>query len=132
VATGPHRERFDCEFPNLKLPSRDFRLVFLRESDLVDQPVSASLVGDVFRTVGDQSDRAEIAGRKPGPRVRSAVTQPIQLPLTARSLHVSTAGFRCPVLCIRDVACFPLLPGFDGGIRRRSGIDADPFDTEFI
>ncbi len=44
----------DAQLPDLKFLGGDPLLAALREGDLVEQPIGAALIGDVFGAVGEQ------------------------------------------------------------------------------
>ena len=46
--------RSDGQLPDLEFLGGDLLLAALREGDLVEQPIGAALIGDVFGAVGEQ------------------------------------------------------------------------------
>ena len=48
----------DGELPDLEFLGGDPLLAALREGDLVQQPIAAALIGDVFGAVGERMSRA--------------------------------------------------------------------------
>src|SRR5690242_21624286 len=49
----------DLELPHLKFLGGDRLRMALGKGDLVEQPVSASRIGDIFRTIGEGNARHE-------------------------------------------------------------------------
>ena len=86
----------DREFPHLKFFGRDRLFAALRESDLVEQPIGAGLIGDVFGAVGEQH----------------VAHQPVPVPvrgagelIESRLVEGSCSSWRCLLVLVLGCIC---------------------------